>query len=80
MGQNQADYDGNWINQKIVIDFPVSENMKKMMMLAETSNAKQDYSYFNYAESLDLGCKELYARGKMTKQQWDKIIGRYKIS
>lgn len=67
----------NWINEDVIIDFEVPKSLQTLIELCEEANAKKDYSYFNYEEALDLGCKEFVTIGKMTKKQWDIIEERY---
>lgn len=43
----------------------------------EKLDAEEDYAYFNYAEALDTGAKELYRRGTLTRKQWDQLCLKY---
>ena len=49
----------HWINDDIVIDFPLPQSMLYLIEELEKLDAEEDYAYFNYAEALDTGAKEL---------------------
>ena len=63
----------HWINDDIVIDFPLPQSMLYLIEELEKLDAEEDYAYFNYAEALDTGAKELYRRGTLTRKQWDQL-------
>ena len=63
-GGKQSVKKHHWINDDIVIDFPLPQSMLY-------------YAYFNYAEALDTGAKELYRRGTLTRKQWDQLCLKY---
>ena len=46
----------HWINDDIVIDFPLPQSMLYLIEELEKLDAEEDYAYFNYAEALDTGC------------------------
>ena len=50
---------------------------KKLREELEKLDAEEDYAYFNYAEALDTGAKELYRRGTLTRKQWDQLCLKY---
>lgn len=67
----------HWINDDIVIDFPLPQSMLYLIEELENLDAEEDYAYFNYAEALDTGAKELYRRGTLTRKQWDQLCLKY---
>ena len=36
-----------------------------------------DVVYYNYAELLDITCKNAYAAGEISKDLWDRCVSRY---
>ena len=70
-------YDGQWINDDIIIDFPVTAGIQELMNMCEQAYRDKDYAYFNYEEALDYACKELVTKGKMTHKEWETILQRY---
>lgn len=67
----------NEINDEIKIDFEVPEILFHLMEDAEVADIRNDGSYDNLADTIDIYCKNLCSDGKITKKQWDKIIRRY---
>ena len=74
---NKACKKHHWINDDIVIDFPLPQSMLYLIEELEKLDAEEDYAYFNYAEALDTGAKELYRRGTLTRKQWDQLCLKY---
>lgn len=73
-----ADRRKEWINTDINIDdIPLSDILKTTIQEAEDYAAIGDYEYFGVAEILDVLCKNRYAIGLMTEEQWDRICMRY---
>ena len=67
----------NWIHDDVTLDFSLPKSMLHLIEEAEKLAEAGDYAYFNYAEALDDGAKELYARGILTKAQWNRICLKY---
>lgn len=67
----------NWIDDTVIIDFPVPKDVKNLMDMCEVANANGDWGYFNYEESLDYICKEAVVQGHMTDREWNEIRKRY---
>lgn len=67
----------NWIRNDVTLDFSLPKSMLCLIEEAEKLADAGDCAYFNYAEALDDGAKELYARGILTKAQWNKICLKY---
>lgn len=66
------------IDDNVKIDFEVPKALQEMMNEAEEADRRNDGSYFNYADTIDVWSKNYYAAGKLTQAQWDTIIQRYK--
>ena len=66
-----------WINDSIIINFPIPSGIQELMDMCEQAQKNKDYGYFGYEEALDYACKELVTQGKMTKKQWNIILERY---
>lgn len=66
-----------WIRDDVVIDFKLPKSMHYLIEELEKLDEQEDYAYFNYAEALDCGAKELYKQGKLTKQQWNQLCLKY---
>lgn len=66
-----------WINDEIVIDFPLPKSLLNLIEELEQYDREENYAYFNYAEALDLGAKELFRRGTLTHEQWDRLCLKY---
>ena len=70
--------EGNWINKDINIDdIPLDTVMKNTLQEAEEYAAEGNYEYFGVADIIDVLCKNSYAAGKMTREQWDRMCERY---
>lgn len=68
----------NWVNDKIKIDFPISNLMKNTMEEAEQLDLEKNIGeYSSIADSLDLMGKEAFVNKIITKEQWNKICERY---
>jgi len=66
-----------WIDDSVVIDFQLPKSMLYLIEELEKLDAEENYAYFNYAEALDVGAKELYRRGILTHEQWDRLCWKY---
>lgn len=67
----------HWINEDIVIDFPVPKSLLPIIAALEELDEKEDYCYFDWSEALDCSAKEFVVRGKLTKKQWDLLCAKY---
>ena len=65
------------INDVIKIDFKIPEALRHLMEEAEKADIRNDGSYDNLADTIDVMCKNCYAVGKITATQWDTIVRRY---
>ena len=66
-----------WINDDVKIDFPVSKLLQNTMEDAEAADLENNYEYFGLASAIDVVCKGLFARGKLTEEQWNTVCNRY---
>lgn len=71
----------NYINDEIKIDFPVDDYIQSLMNDMEKYDLEDDYTMYNsIAEPfVYVICKNMYASGKITKQQWKKFEMRYEL-
>lgn len=69
----------NYIDERVVIDFPLPGGMLKMMAECEEYDKQDDYAnYEPLANNIAwVGGKLLYSNGKITKKQWEKLQRRY---
>lgn len=67
----------HWINDDVIIDFPLPKSMLYLIEELEKLDAEENYAYFNYADALDVGAKELYVQGRLTRKQWDTLCLKY---
>lgn len=65
------------INDNEKIDFEVPELLMHLMEDAEAADMRNDGSYDNLADTIDVWAKNFYADGVLSKSQWDKIARRY---
>lgn len=65
------------INDMIKIDFKIPEALRYLMEEAEEADIRNDGSYDNLADTIDVMSKNCYAAGKITAAQWDIIVKRY---
>lgn len=65
------------IRNEYKINFKVPEILKNLMMEAEEADIRNDGSYDNLADTIDVYAKNSYADGLITKAQWDYIVTRY---
>lgn len=70
-----------WIDDSIELDFPLPKSMLHLIAEAEKLDDAEDYAYYNYAEALYDGAKELFTNGKLSRRQWNliglKFLGAY---
>lgn len=68
----------NFINDSIVIDFKLSNPMKKLIKEAEVADYMNDYGqYMNYSYAIDTRAKNEVNKHLLTEGQWNKLIERY---
>lgn len=67
----------NWINDAVIIDFPLPQGLLPLINKLEVLDASEDYAYFNYSEALDNAAKELVVKGRLSIHQWDLLCAKY---
>lgn len=67
----------NYINDDIIIDFPVPNSLKRAFQDAEEQDAEKSIVYLRSCELIDVTCKNCYAAGKISQEQWDIITAKY---
>lgn len=65
------------INDEYKIDFQVPEILKNLMLEAEEADIRNDGSYDNLADTIDVYAKNSFADGFISEAQWDYIVMRY---
>ena len=65
------------IRDEYKINFKVPEILKNLMLEAEEADVRDDGSYDNLADTIDVYAKNSYADGLITEAQWDYIVTRY---
>ncbi len=65
------------INDEIKITFELPEMLKNLIEEAEAADIRNDGSYDNLADTIDILSKNYYADGKITLKQWEMIVRRY---
>lgn len=65
------------INDNEKINFTVPEPLLHLMEDAEEADMRNDGSYDNLADTIDVWAKNYYADGILSKAQWDAIVRRY---
>lgn len=71
----------NFIDDSVKIDFPVPEGFDYYMNLLEKYDDENDYGHYNalcepFVFSI---CKNNYADGKITRDQWRAFERRYRL-
>ena len=67
----------NYIRDDIIIDFPVPNSLKMAFQDAEEQDALKSVVYLCSCDLIDVTCKNCYASGKITQEQWDIIVTKY---
>lgn len=65
------------INDEIKIEFKMPEMLQNLILDAEMADRRNDGSYDNLADTIDMLCKSYYADGKLTLKQWETVVRRY---
>jgi len=65
------------INDAYKIDFEVPEILKNLMLDAEEADIRNDGSYDNLADTIDVYAKNSFADGLISEAQWEYIVTRY---
>ena len=65
------------IRDEYKINFMVPEILKNLMLEAEEADMRNDGSYDNLADTIDVYAKNSCADGLITEAQWDYIVTRY---
>ena len=66
-----------WIRDDIQLDFSLPKSMMYLIEEMEKFDEIGSHAYFNYADALDDGAKELFRRGTLSKKQWDLLSQKY---
>lgn len=67
-----------YINNDIVIDFPLSNTMKDLVIEAEKADILDDYGlYMNLAYAIDSQGKKETTQHKLRESEWKKLTRRY---
>ena len=70
----------NFINDEIIIDFPVPASFQRVMDRMEQYDAEDDYGMYNaVCEPFHVDCKNACANGTITKKQWELLEMRYQL-
>lgn len=71
----------NFIDDNIEIDFPLPDGFEHIINMCEKYDSENNYGAYEAHVSFLTGslCKNAYAAGKLTKEQWNKIGWRYLI-
>lgn len=67
----------HWINDDIVIDFPVNHVIQDLMKEAEELDLAGSVEYGSVSDAIDVFCKMSVEAGHMTEEQWNLICRRY---
>ena len=67
----------NFINDDIIIDFPLPKLMRNTIKEAEELDAKNDLEFYCVADAIDVLAKQYVASGLWTQEQWDLICSKY---
>lgn len=67
----------NFINDEVIIDFKIPEGLFELINYLEELDIKEDYSFYNFAESLEYSGRYYVKNGEMTKQQWITLCNKY---
>ena len=68
-----------FIHDEVKIDFPVPLLLQNEMDEAEELDRLGSTEFFCVAESIDVIAKGLFAAGKITQEQWDRLTWRYPV-
>lgn len=68
----------NFINDNYKVDFPVPDSLMELIKEAEKYDKEDCYGMYQvYADGVDVGAKNCYAAGTLTRKQWDILCARY---
>jgi hypothetical protein len=68
------------IDDSVKIDFEVPKILQSLIDEAEEADLADNFgSYENIADTIDVYCKNFYLDRKLTKEQWNIIMSRYKL-
>lgn len=65
------------INDEIKIEFKLPEMLQNLILDAEIADRRNDGSYDNLADMIDVLCKNYYSDGILTLKQWETVVRRY---
>ena len=75
-----SDKKHNYIRDDIIIDFPLPRSLQQMIAEAEEYDEQKKIEFFCMADIIDTTCKNCYASGKITQEQWDIITTKYSVN
>jgi len=67
----------HWVDDSVVIDFPVVEWIEKAMKEIEDCDLREDYMYFTLIDALWVDLKNWMDKGKISEAQCDHIMSQY---
>ena len=67
----------HYINDGVKIDFPVPAAISELMRECEEYDLEDSPAYDECADAIGIVCKNAYASGELTKEQWNMITRRY---
>lgn len=65
------------INDEIKIEFKIPDMLQNLILDAEIADRRNDGSYDNLADMIDVLCKNYYSDGILTLKQWETVVRRY---
>ena len=77
METNKNNKKFHWVDDSVVIDFPVAKWIEDAMKQIEDCDLREDYMYFTLIDALWVDLKNWMAKGKISEAQWDHIMSRY---
>lgn len=69
----------NFINDNIIIDFPLPKIMQNTIKEAEELDKENNTEYYCVADAIDMLAKQYVASGLWNQKQWDLICSKYPI-
>lgn len=70
----------NYIRDDLIIDFPIPKSIQEMIEEAELLDEEKNIEFLCVADMIDTLCKNCYAAGKITMEQWDLITAKYSVN
>lgn len=67
-----------WINEEIVLDFPLPKVLQNTIVEAEEADLANDAGeYLGIVDAIDVLCKEYVVEHIFTQEQWDLVVSKY---